>query len=555
MYECFVPLATGATVIVVQSALDLLDKTVDVTLINTVPSILERLVDAGCILPTAGTVNVAGEPLKGSLVERVFATTDVGFVNNLYGPSETTTYSTWVAMKRGEPFAAHIGGPISNTQIYILDGHGEPVPVGVTGEIYIGGAGVARGYLNRAELTAERFVADPFGGGAGARMYRSGDLGRWLSNGTIEFLGRNDFQVKVRGFRIELGEIEVRLCEHPGVRKAVVAALEDVPGDKRLVAYLTVKEGEAPKEPELRSLLHASLPDYMIPSAFVTLDEFPLTPNKKVDRVALPRPDFETIKNDFTSPVSTLEKKLAGIWSDVLGIRRVGLRDNFFEMGGHSLMAVRLIDRTNRELHVNLKIFDLFENQTVEKLARKIGEQSSTNKASTASFPAGIVELRAGTTGKPLFCLGGAGNSAFIYHLLSPKLNGSYPLLGIELHQLGVKSSVLQSIEATAETIIRRIRSVQSEGPYSILGYSFGGVLAIEIARQLCICNQSLGSIILLDSYAPHVVSSPKLKRVWSTRLGKLGRMSLEQVWRYVYSGVKKRMHGLFDREKASRLD
>ena len=216
VYECFVPITVGARVRIVPNALDLARRQVDVTLINTVPSAMEALLEVDGVPKTVRVINLAGEQLKRTLVERIFATTEASAVCNLYGPSETTTYSTWVSMKRGESLAMHIGRPIANTRVYILDGHGEPVPVGVVGELYIGGAGVARGYLNRPELTAERFLADPFVKEAGARMYRTGDLGRWLADGNIEFLGRNDYQVKIRGFRMELGEIEARLAEHAG---------------------------------------------------------------------------------------------------------------------------------------------------------------------------------------------------------------------------------------------------------------------------------------------------------------------------------------------------
>ncbi|HEX3398966.1 MAG TPA: amino acid adenylation domain-containing protein, partial [Acetobacteraceae bacterium] len=358
-YECFVPLAVGATVRIVENALDLLGTPTDVTLINTVPSALDRLVDAGCVPPTVRVVNVAGEPLKRSLVERLFATTGVGEVHNLYGPSETTTYSTWVAMKRGEPFAAHIGRPISNTKVYILDAHGAPVPVGVTGELYIGGCGVARGYLNRPDLTAERFLADPFAGAPDGRMYRTGDLGRWLPDGTIEFLGRNDFQVKIRGFRIELGEIEARLAEHAQVREAVVVACEDSPGDKRLVAYYVgAGDGEDGTGAEtLRAHMAAVLPDYMVPSAYVRLEALPLTPNGKLDRKALPAPEGAAYaRRGYEPPVGATEETLAQIWAGLLELERVGRHDNFFELGGHSLLAVMLIERMRqRGLQVDVR--------------------------------------------------------------------------------------------------------------------------------------------------------------------------------------------------------
>ncbi|MBD9653175.1 non-ribosomal peptide synthetase, partial [Ensifer sp. ENS09] len=242
-----------------------------------------------------------------------------------------------------------IGRPISNTQIYILDAYGAPVPLGVVGELYIGGAGVARGYLNRPDLTAERFQLNPFSHDAGSRMYRTGDLARYLQDGNIEFLGRNDHQVKIRGFRIELGEVETRLGEHPAVSEAVVVAREDQTGDKRLVAYI-VSIDDFAEIGDLASMLRAHLaihlPDYMVPSAFVHLPAFPLTPNGKLDRRALPAPDDEAYaRRGYEAPQGEIEQILAAIWSDLLGVDRVSRNDHFFELGGHSLLAVQLMER------------------------------------------------------------------------------------------------------------------------------------------------------------------------------------------------------------------
>ena len=276
---------------------------------------------------------------------------------------------------RRDQRAFPIGRPISNTRIYILDGHGEPVPIGAAGEIYIGGAGVARGYLNRPELTAERFVADPFAEAPDARMYKTGDLGRYLPDGTIEFLGRNDFQVKIRGFRIELGEIEARLAQHPAVREAVALAREDG-GDKRLVAYYTVApDAEAAGAEALRRHLSATLPDYMLPAAYVRLDALPLTANGKLDRKALPAPDGAAYAaRGYEAPASEIETRLARIWAEVLGLERVGRHDNFFELGGHSLLAVRVISRLRQALGVEVALAELFARPVLAEFAKAVRE-------------------------------------------------------------------------------------------------------------------------------------------------------------------------------------
>ena len=253
---------------------------------------------------------------------------------------------------------------------YILDAHGEPLPVGVPGELYIGGAGVARGYLNRPELTAERFLHDPFNPVSGARMYRTGDLGRWLPDGTIAFLGRNDDQVKIRGFRIELGEIEARLAGIAGVREAVVLAREDAPGARRLVAYLT---GDVPAAETLRAHLAAALPDYMVPAAYVALDALPLTPNGKLDRRALPAPQADAFSTAaYEAPLPGLEQIVAELWSELLGLPRIGRHDNFFTLGGHSLLAVQLISRLRARLGVELALAELFAHPTLAALAGRV---------------------------------------------------------------------------------------------------------------------------------------------------------------------------------------
>ena len=286
-------------------------------------------------------------------------------VNN-YGPTETTVVATSGTLRRGDG-AIHIGRPIANTAVYLLDAHGEPVPQGVAGEIHIGGASVARGYLNRAELTRERFLDDPFAGREGARMYRSGDLGRWRGDGTIEFLGRNDHQVKIRGFRIELGEIEARLAKQPGVAEALVHAREDSPGEVRLVAYLVGAHAPAA---ELRDALARELPEYMLPAAFVTLDRLPLTPNGKLDRRALPAPEGDAYaQQTYEEPQGEIENVLAAVWMELLKLPRIGRHDHFFEIGGHSLMATQLVSRIRREWELDIPLAEVFSNPTLAALS------------------------------------------------------------------------------------------------------------------------------------------------------------------------------------------
>ncbi|WP_339156794.1 non-ribosomal peptide synthase/polyketide synthase, partial (plasmid) [Sinorhizobium medicae] len=379
VYECFLPLSQGSKLYLVEDALKLARTPVDASLINTVPSAITALVNQKAVPASASVINLAGERVKADLIERIFESTRVQKICNLYAPSETTTYSTWICMPRGQAVVETIGRPIANTRIYLLDGHGQPVPFGAVGELYIGGAGVARGYLNRPDLTAERFLADPFSGKAGARMYRSGDLARYLPDGNLEFLGRNDDQVKIRGFRIEPGEIAARLLEHELVGDAAVVAHADAAGDKRLVAYVVAKTTDGSAEADgaglaasLRAHLGGLLPDYMVPSAFVRLDALPLTVNGKLDRKALPVPDDDAYaRRAYEAPQGEIETLLAGIWAELLGVERVGRHDNFFELGGHSLLAVRVLVRLTEALAVELPLAMLFAKPTLAELARE----------------------------------------------------------------------------------------------------------------------------------------------------------------------------------------
>ena len=291
---------------------------------------------------------VGGDVLDPRTISRILGVDSPQHLLNGYGPTETTTFATTyeIIVVPDNAWSIPIGTPIANTQVYVLDERMEPVPVGVAGELYIGGAGVARGYWNRPELTAEKFVPDPFAAEGGSRLYRSGDLGRWRPDGSLEFLGRNDDQVKIRGFRVELGEIEARLAEHAGVRDAVVVAREDTLGDKQLVAYYTVggAEEEVVDAEGLREHLAVRLPEYMVPAAYVRLERMPLTGNGKLDRKALPAPELDAYGvSEYAAPEGEVETTLAAIWAELLHVERVGRNDNFFELGGHSLLVVVLL--------------------------------------------------------------------------------------------------------------------------------------------------------------------------------------------------------------------
>jgi amino acid adenylation domain-containing protein len=366
VFELFAPLARGGRVIVVENALALPRSAAadQVRLVDTVPSAIAALLEADGLPPGVRTVNLGGEVLKPELVDALYAR-GVERVYDLYGPSEDTTFTTFALRVPGG--APTIGRPIANTRCYAVDGALRPVGVGETGELYIGGSGITRGYLGRPGLTAGRYLPDPFSAEPGARMYRTGDRVRWLADGTLEYLGRLDHQVKIRGYRVEPGEIEAVLRRHPGVSDCTVAARDDTPGDRRLVAWVV---GTAPAE-ELRAHLRRSLPEYMVPAAFVALSQLPLSPNGKVDRGALPAPRF-TAGEGFVAPRTPVEEVLAGIWAEVLGRERMSVQESFFEAGGHSLLAMRMVSRVRDAFDVELPVRALFDAPTVAAVAERV---------------------------------------------------------------------------------------------------------------------------------------------------------------------------------------
>jgi amino acid adenylation domain-containing protein len=380
--ELYLPLITGARVVVVshEVAADgaLLLKAVDqhhATVMQATPATWRMLIDSGWASTPNLKMLCGGEALPRDLANQILERG--GTLWNMYGPTETTIWSSTYEVQRDNE-SIHLGHPIANTQFYILDARLQPTPIGVPGELYIGGDGVASGYLHRPDLTAERFLNNPFittaDGKTVARIYKTGDLARYRANGTIEFLGRSDFQVKVRGFRIELGDIEAALLQHPHVRQAVTIAREDRPGDRRLVGYVIPESEAAPTAGELRAFLKERLPDYMVPTAFVILDQFPLTPNGKIDRRALPKPEEAASEpHVYVAPRTTLEEAVASIWAQVLKIERVSVFDNFFELGGHSLLATQIVARLRDKLQVELPLASIFEAPTVAELAERLG--------------------------------------------------------------------------------------------------------------------------------------------------------------------------------------
>ncbi|WP_404370386.1 non-ribosomal peptide synthase/polyketide synthase [Corallococcus coralloides] len=442
-------------------------------------------------------VLTGGDVISASHVRRVLEQLGVP-VSAFYGPTETTVFATSHRFTHASQVGASVplGRPHSNMRVYVLDASGQPVAPGIQGELFIGGDGLARGYVGQPALTAERFLPDPFSSTPGARLYRTGDLGRWREDGVLEFLGRADSQVKVRGFRIELPEIEAALRAHPSVRSAVVVVREDVPGDKRLVAYVA---SEAVDVAELRAFLKQRLPDYMLPSAVMRLDALPLNSNGKVDRKALPVPDaaVSSASGSHVAPRTPLEEQLAGCFAEVLRVPRVSITDNFFELGGHSLLALKLIASIRVHTGHALPMAALFQHGTVEALARRLQEEAPPR-------PTNLVRLEAGAEGKrPLFLIHGGGGGVLGYAELVRQLGHDRPVYGVAASGLEGGALPPASIEALARDYLAQVRAVQPRGPYLLGGWSFGGLVALEMARQLQAVGEAVELLTLIDSAVP----------------------------------------------------
>jgi amino acid adenylation domain-containing protein len=565
VWEFFWPLIAGARLVMARPEghkdpnylMDAINQ-YNITTLHFVPSMLQVFVDqvdaARCT--SLARVIASGEALPAALVRKFQQRLPHVALHNLYGPTETTVDVTaWSCSPDPSLTSVPIGRPIDNTRAYILDELGEPVPVGVSGELYIGGVGVARGYLNRPELTAERFLPDPFSTADGGRMYRTGDLCRWRPDGAIEYLGRNDFQVKIRGFRIELGEIEARLAEQPNVREAVVIAREDTTGDKRLVAYVVPAKGIQIEDRDLRGPLARVLPDYMVPSSFVLLEMMPTTVNGKLDRDALPAPGNNQIRREaapttiakliktkmsrngltppgrdparesaYVPPTDTLEVELIEIWEQILGVTHIGIQDDFFQLGGHSLLAARMFARVEEKLEKKLPFATLFRGATIEKLAEVIRAEGWTSHWSV------LVPIHEQGSKPPLYLVHGLRGNVLTFYGLRHHIPADQPLYGIQADGLGTGHASLVSIPEMAEHYIKEMRSVQPQGPYFLGGFSAGGLVAYEMACQLHEAGECVPFLALFDSYV-EAAGGYWLKSFYSRRALRMSLLALRASW------------------------
>jgi amino acid adenylation domain-containing protein len=510
--ELFLPLITGALLVIsdLETArdgrllLDILEEK-NISIMQATPSTWRMMLDSGWIKKYPIKIFCGGEPLTKDLAHHLLDKADELW--NMYGPTETTIYSVIKKISR-EDEVITIGWPIDHTRIYLLDPQQIVVPDGEPGEIYIGGKGVSAGYLNQPALTKERFINDPFNTHSNDRLYRTGDLGRYIGNREIEYLGRIDQQVKIRGHRIELGEIENVLRQHPLIKQAVVLAREDQAGDKRLAAYVTLTDPssismryqnivDAPKSltNSFRSYLKANVPEYMVPYDYVVLIAFPLTPNHKIDKAKLPKPVHRITPLRIShQPKNDHEKIISRIFSNALGINDISVQDDFFDMGGNSLLAVKIMASIERQTGKRLPLATLFNHTTIEKLAAKI---TSDEKEKWET----LVPIRSTGHKTPLYIIHGGGLNIILFKSLSIQLTDDQPIYAFQALGLNRPASIPDTLEEIAKIYVNELLQVNPDGPYHLAGYSMGGFIAWEMARQLKDIGKTVKSLSILDTY------------------------------------------------------
>ena len=498
VYEIFLPLVFGGRMIIVDNLLSLpmTESRDEVRLINTGPSLMAALLRLDWTPSKVRTINLAGEPLPLRLADELFKANPNLALFNLYGPTETTVYSTYSRVSNSDRRPPAIGKPLWNTQVYVLGPQGGLLPKGATGELYIGGAGVSRGYLDRPTLTRERFITNPYGEGS---LYRTGDLVRWRTDNELEYLRRDDGQIKIHGQRVELGEIEKQIEALPGIVSAVILAQPNDSGGQVLHAYAIPKDRKRYDYSQLISALARCLPHHMLPSSLTWMERFPMLPNGKLNRRALPEPQPTSGSTSFEPPTTEIEKKLAAIWKEVLELERVGVRDNFYDLGGSSLQGFMIFTRIAERLQISLPAATMLRAPTVF-LQGQLLNQSSGDKHNDDDI---VVQFRAGGSQEPLFFVHDGWGGIMFVRDLAGLLETDRAIYGIRPPALDGKYAIPRTIEAVAAEYIEAIRQKQPHGPYMLAGYSFGGFVAFEMARQLMALGERVQFLGIIDASKP----------------------------------------------------
>ncbi len=508
-----------------------------VTVLSQTPSAFNLFVRADCAIDKSLSLRFivfSGEALEPYLLKSWVANhgDDQPQLVNMYAMCETAGEVTYKRLKAQDIDHAQrsiIGSPLPHVTIHLLDESRQPVSFGTPGEMYIGGKAIARGYLNKPELNAQKFIADPFSSQPKARLYRTGDRARYLPDGQLEFLGRGDRQVKIRGFRVELGGIEAVLGKHQAVSEVVVVLREDIAQRQILVAYLVFKQQIAIAK--LRSFLKGHLPKYAIPQYFVQIQQLPLTANGKLDLAALPAPSLkrQSLATDYVAPRNQREKKLSQIWQKVLGIKQIGVKDNYFELGGTSILAARLFTQIEKQLGKNLPLATIFQAPTIVQLAEMLEQVEPVNS------PSSLVPIQPLGFKPPLFCIHNAGGHTFSYQYLAFQLQGDRPVYGLQSQGLNGRHEPYICIEDMASHYIKEIRTVQPNGPYYLGGHSLGGILAWEMAQQLNQLGEQVAFLGLFDCYGYSVVELKNNLATWlAAHLQNIEQLDQQEKFNYV---------------------
>jgi len=502
--ELYLPLITGAELMICDKEttrdgrllIDVLEEK-KITVMQATPATWRMMIDSGWSKKYPLKIFCGGEPMTKDLADNLLDR--AATLWNMYGPTETTIYSIIQQINK-EDQQITIGRPVQNTQVYILNEEREVAARGEVGELFIGGDGVAAGYLNQPLLTEERFISNPFSKDPSAKIYQTGDLGKFTDNGEIQYFGRIDQQVKIRGQRVELGEIEIQLSKLSGIKQNVVLAREDIPSNIRLVAYIILdgKESDLSKlTASWKSSLKLQLPEHMVPGDFVILKAFPLTPNNKIDKKALPQPLSKNHQsgNNENMPQDKTEKMVYDIWSAVLGIKDISTQDDFFELGGHSLLAVKVMAAIEQQTSKRLPLASLFENSTIKKLAKRINSDKEEKWDS-------LVPIKTSGTKDPVYLIHGAGLNVLLFASISKYMDKEQPVYGMQALGLNRPVELLDTIEEIAAAYLTEIIESNPEGPYRFAGYSLGGKIAFEMARQLKQMDKEISFLGIIDTYA-----------------------------------------------------